>query len=485
MKFFRHLKSVFRALSLIALDLAAYYLALFLAVWIRANVIGMFYRPVPVFTFSFSYFASIWWIPLIWIAVNAFEKLYVIRYPFWEEIKTILKSVTVSVLFVLFLVSVRNIFGDISRLTFLLLWVLLAVMTPLVRYWGKVLLNALGIWRENVLVLGAGPGAVETVKGLTAEKQLGYSVIGFLDPQYRRYRNGIAVGRKRFRVFGDVPEFTKFVHLLKVSTIVIAMPHLSREKLIELTTTVQKHVQTVMVVPDLLGIAQINTELHYLFLQKIFLLKIRNNLRSAFNRLVKRSFDIAISLLLLPFLLPVIGIIALLVRRDSRGPAFIVQERLGRWDTVFRCVKFRTMFRNADSILEKHLAENPSARREWKKFKKLRGDDPRVTRIGRFLRKTSLDEIPQIFNVLKGEMSLTGPRPYLPREKSEMGRFTDVILLTTPGITGLWQISGRNELSFAERIKLDTWYVQNWSLWLDFIILFKTAEILVTRKGAY
>lgn len=479
------LNFLLRILSLMVLDLAAYYISLFWAVFTRANIISLFYKPIPEFNFSFNYFASIWWIPLIFISVIAFERLYTTRYPFWEESKSILKSTTITILFVFFLVSVRRIFGDISRLTFILLWVYLSLLMLLFRYWGKRFLFLIGIWKENVLVLGAGESAIDTVNGLTNEKQLGYNVIGFLDDEDKKIKKEIEINNKKYKVYGKIKHFTKFINLLDVATIIISLPHLSREELSRITTNVQKYSKTVMVVPDMAGIAQINTELHYLFMQKIFLLKINNNLKSTVNRFTKSIFDVFVSIILMPFLLPVIGIIALIIKFDSKGPAFIIQDRLGRNDSIFRCIKFRTMYLNSDKMLEDYLKKHPEVLKEWKKYKKLKGYDPRVTKIGKFLRKTSLDELPQIFNVLKGEMSLVGPRPYLPRERNEIKEYVDIILLTTPGITGLWQISGRNELVFEERIKLDTWYIQNWSIWLDFIILFKTIGVVFKSKGAY
>ena len=136
-------------------------------------------------------------------------------------------------------------------------------------------------------------------------------------------------------------------------------------------------------------------------------------------------------------------------------------------------------------ILENYLTENAEARAEWNEFQKLKGYDPRVTRVGRIIRRTSLDELPQILNVLLGNMSLVGPRPYLPREKEKMGSHFDTICMTTPGITGLWQVSGRSDVSFAGRLHLDEWYVHNWSVWVDVMCLFKTVKIVVFGKGAY
>jgi len=143
------------------------------------------------------------------------------------------------------------------------------------------------------------------------------------------------------------------------------------------------------------------------------------------------------------------------------------------------------MYLNHDKLLKAYLATYPDTAVEWQTYKKLKGYDPRVTRIGTFLRKTSLDELPQIFNVLTGEMSLVGSRPYLPREENDMKYHIDTILLTPPGITGLWQVSGRNKLTFDARLRLDAWYVLNWSLWLDIVILFKTFRVVLKKEGAF
>jgi undecaprenyl-phosphate galactose phosphotransferase len=219
-------------------------------------------------------------------------------------------------------------------------------------------------------------------------------------------------------------------------------------------------------------------------LKGMSLLKINSNLKSPLNRFAKRIFDAIVSVLILPFLLIIIGIIGILIKLESGGPVLFVQERLKKDKTLFRVYKIRTMYENADETLEEYLREKPQAVEEWNTFKKLRGHDPRVTKIGKFLRATSLDELPQIFNVIRGEMSLVGPRPYLPREESDMKEYIDIILLTLPGITGLWQVSGRNELNFNDRLKLDAWYVQNWSLRLDIVLILKTVYVVITRKGA-
>ncbi len=181
---------------------------------------------------------------------------------------------------------------------------------------------------------------------------------------------------------------------------------------------------------------------------------------------------------------PVLLLAGVLITRESPGGVFFLHERLGKGETRFLCYKFRTMYQNSDSILEDYIKGNPQAKEEWEEYKKLRGYDPRVTRVGKWLRKWSLDELPQLINVVKGEMSLVGPRPYLPREWDAMEGYREVILSVLPGITGPWQVGGRNELSFQRRLEMDTEYVKNWSLKGDLLLLLKTPWVVLIRKGA-
>ncbi len=309
-------------------------------------------------------------------------------------------------------------------------------------------------------------------------------MIGFLDDDATLGKE-ISVNGDTYKVFGKIRHFRKFVKLLNISTVIIAIPSLSVEKLSELTNEIQKYTKSVLLVPDVKGIALTNTELYHLFMEQLFLLKINNNLKLPLNRFVKRTFDLSLSIVLLPLLLPVIAFIGLLIKLDSRGPVFHIEDRFGKNKSFFSCIKFRTMYLNHDKLLKAYLASYPDAAVEWQTYKKLKEYDPRVTRIGKFLRKTSLDELPQIFNVLTGEMSLVGSRPYLPREENDMKYHIDTILLTPPGITGLWQVSGRSKLTFDARLRLDAWYVLNWSLWLDIVILFKTFRVVLKKEGAY
>lgn len=197
----------------------------------------------------------------------------------------------------------------------------------------------------------------------------------------------------------------------------------------------------------------------------------------------KRLLDIAVASLAITALSPLLLLLALLVRRADNGPALYGQIRVGVGGRTFRCLKFRSMIIDSDARLADHLSSNPAAAREWKLNRKLR-DDPRVTGIGKFLRKTSLDELPQLFNVVRGEMSLVGPRPVVPSELDHYGLARVHYLRARPGLTGLWQVSGRSHTSYKQRVEFDRIYVNRWSLWRDIAILLKTVPVLLLRSGA-
>jgi Undecaprenyl-phosphate galactose phosphotransferase WbaP len=213
-------------------------------------------------------------------------------------------------------------------------------------------------------------------------------------------------------------------------------------------------------------------------------LTMTNRLRQGWSAPLKRAFDLSAAIAVALAILPLMGVIAALIRLGSPGPVFYGQERIGRLGRRFKAWKFRTMLPAADEVLARHLEENPHLADEWKANHKLKRD-PRVTWIGRFLRATSLDELPQIWNVLVGEMSLVGPRPIVAAEIEKYGEFYEHYVQVLPGVTGLWQVSGRNNTTYEERVSLDVYYVRNWSLWLDVYILACTAKVVLLCEGAY
>jgi len=466
---------------LFLLDVAAFYAAL-LAAYYSRKLLQVLYPQVITLQFSLGFFVNFWWLPVIFIAFIVYDGLYFKKLPFWDETKELIKAISASTITILAVISLGKM-GGISRLTVVFLCFYSFFFFPLFHLIGKKVLRAV-VWRDNVIIIGAGAAGLATVKGINSDAHLGYHVIGFLDDD-ENIGKYVQVGDNVYDILGKISDCKIIVRQFEISTVIVAIPSLSNEKLSQLTNEIQKYTKSILLVPDVKGVALSNTELYYLFMEQLFLLKINNNLKSTFNRFVKRIFDLMLVILLLPVLLPAIVFIALLIMVDSPGPPFHIQNRFGQNKTIFKCIKFRTMYLQSDDLLNDHLQSNPDKALEWQKYKKLKGPDPRITRIGKFLRQTSLDELPQFFNVLKGDMSLVGSRPYLQREEDDMNYYIDTILLTPPGITGLWQVSGRNRLTFEDRLVLDAWYVLNWSVWLDIVILFKTFRVVLFREGAY
>lgn len=212
-------------------------------------------------------------------------------------------------------------------------------------------------------------------------------------------------------------------------------------------------------------------------------MKFKKSVFIRFNRVFKRTFDVFFAILLLIMLSPLFAFLAIKISRDG-GPSLYGHTRIGMNGRKFKCYKFRSMIMNSQEVLAHLLATDPQAKAEWDKEFKLK-NDPRITRLGHFIRKTSIDELPQLWNVLKGDMSFVGPRPVTEDELDRYRQYVKYYLAVRPGITGLWQVSGRNDVSYNERIRLDTRYIIGWSLLKDFIILFKTISVVFFRKGAY
>ena len=209
-----------------------------------------------------------------------------------------------------------------------------------------------------------------------------------------------------------------------------------------------------------------------------------HNLTFKHNLFFKRFLDLFIIFLFSPLLIPIMLLLCLLTKITSKGPIFYGHPRVGKNGKTFKCWKFRSMCINSQEILKEILETNPQMRAEWEKDHKF-VNDPRVTKFGKFLRKTSLDELPQIINILVGDMSFIGPRPVTEEELFKYGEFKDYVLSVSPGLSGMWQVSGRSDTGYEERVSFDTYYIQNWSIWLDIWILIKTVWVVLNHKGAY
>jgi len=247
---------------------------------------------------------------------------------------------------------------------------------------------------------------------------------------------------------------------------------------------IQKKIGKIIIFPRISSLPLFNIEVINSVNYKGLAFMLRNNLLNPVDKFVKRIFDLFFSFVAFIFLIPALVVVYVAVLLIDKTYPIYRQERVGEDGRIFKIYKFKTMMDKDKFDFEKFLNEHLEAKKEYEMFKKLK-DDPRVTKLGKILRKFSVDELPQLLNVLKGEMSLVGPRPYLKSEIKEWGVYFEYYKMVRPGITGLWQVSGRNKLTFDERIKLDVWYVKNWSLELDIVILIKTVVSVITGKGSY
>jgi lipopolysaccharide/colanic/teichoic acid biosynthesis glycosyltransferase len=281
-------------------------------------------------------------------------------------------------------------------------------------------------------------------------------------------------------VVGDLSLAPVLATRLKIPYAVLAMPGVDGPKLLQIVERVGGKFSHLLVIPDLFGFATLGVPAKNL--GGILGVEVRQQLLLPGPRLAKRVMDAALTSTGVLFVMPFLALIALLIKLDSKGPIFYSQNRLGKDGEFFKAYKFRTMHGDGESRLKAILEADPQLRAEYEIYHKLR-KDPRVTRIGRVLRKFSLDEFPQLLNVIIGDMSLVGPRPYIERELTEMGGQEKIILRAPPGMTGMWQVSDRNATSFAQRVQIDVYYVRNWSPWLDIHILAKTFGVVVKGSG--
>lgn len=408
---------------------------------------------------------------------------YTKRKPFANEIKEVLTvTVGLAMLDAALLFLAR---WQFSRAIILLNWALAPVMLVALRWILKRTLIAVGGWARPMVIVGWGENAVETALAFANEALMGWKLVAFVVPEGQsKPKHNI---KDKFGnlipsiSLGKDPDQT--LTQLGRPHVVVALEQGGIDMHHEMILQLSRRNQDVQLVPALRGLPLYGMEANHFFAHEVLLLTMRNNLARRLPQLVKRCFDLVAAALILVVGSPVFLFIAFKVMATGR-PVFFGHTRVGQHNKPFKCYKFRTMAPNADKLLADLLATNPEARAEWKRDFKLK-DDPRITPIGRFLRKTSLDEIPQVWNVLKGDMSLVGPRPVVTAELERYGNQVEYYLEAKPGITGLWQISGRNDISYDSRVNLDAWYVKNWSLFTDIVILFKTVKVIFRTDGAY
>ncbi len=435
--------------------------------------------PIP--EISAGAFLNLWWVVPITIFSLLYNGLYVKRLPFWEESRELVVSVLFAFLIAFALFSLAKI-HDFSRLL-MVLWLICAIFVlPAFRYLLKGLLMHKGIYRDNLIIIGVNDVAIKAGELVLKEKTMGYNLVGFLDDS--KTGEEVNIFGRQFKVISKVNRFARIKKLYNIGVFMVALPDASEDDLVDLVNSIHRISSKILLVPPIRGIAMFNAQIIPPFMESLLLVHLRNNLLYKYNKVLKRILDIVMASLALLFLSPFMLIISVLIKLTSKGPVFFMQRRLGYNGEEFMVYKFRSMYEDAEKRLQELLQTNPLFKEQYEKNWKVK-DDPRVTPVGAFLRRWSLDELPQLFNVLKGEMSIVGPRPYLPRERHTLKDIEKVLFMVRPGITGLWQVSGRSDTDYKFRVETDVWYVLNWSPWLDLMILAKTVWVVLRGKGAY
>jgi Undecaprenyl-phosphate galactose phosphotransferase WbaP len=357
---------------------------------------------------------------------------------------------------------------------------LMAFLIP----WGRSLVRdqfaARPWWGVPVLILGAGKTAQMIVENLRTHPELGLKAVGCLTDDHEHYEDcGGAPVLGPLSLASAIAQSTRVRHAL------VAMPGLERSALVGLTEKLSQHFRHMILIPNLFGLASL--WVNGRDLGGVLGLEVKQNLLVPVNGWIKRGLDLTMTLAVGIFSIPFLALAAVWIRIVSPGASpFYCQIREGEGCRSIGVWKLRTMHPNAEQLLSHHLAQNPAARAEWNRHLKLKNDPRILPFIGKLLRRTSLDELPQLLNIIKGEMTLVGPRPF-PRYHLDHfdQRFREFRAMVAPGLTGLWQVSARSDGDLKSQEALDTFYIRNWSLWLDLYILARTVRAVVLSKGAY
>jgi undecaprenyl-phosphate galactose phosphotransferase len=393
---------------------------------------------------------------------------YQMRMPFWVETKKIVEATASAMLIDGFLRFASK--HDFSRIWLISDWMFAAIGIILLRAMWRHILQHRGHWQIPTLLVGSGATAKEARLALDSEPGLGYKIVAQI--------HDLPVA---FLQAGSSWQSLCAKH--KTGYIVIALDGKDIMNAGQPLAQLIREPVPFSVSPPLQNLPVLGMVPQYFFNRDVMLLTRSHGLDQPLQRFLKRFFDIAVASTALLVASPIMLVVAALVKLDG-GPVLFQHKRLGLNGNAFACHKFRTMGINGDMALQRYLEKNPEAREEWQRDHKLR-EDPRVTFIGHILRRISLDELPQLYNVLKGDMSIVGPRPIILAETKKYDTDITYYYRVRPGITGLWQVSGRNDVSYQQRVQMDSWYVRNWSLWHDIAIICKTIPVVLGRNGAY
>lgn len=410
------------------------------------------------------------WLVGIFLLTYFTRRLMTRRMVTTNEMMVILKSNFIALFVVFFIISLTKIGDELSR-TIVLVYFLLNMLNPIWVHWIKRNVMSYGWMRKSIFVIGDSAGLANIHAWFAPDNPFGYDIAAIINVDEEPM---IFVHQK----------IEILIQSERYHAVVIDIDASDIHEINDLIDHIQRNVHRVILLPKISKISMINGELISSIHHKGMAFYIKNNLLSSVDQLLKKVFDYLMALILVIIFSPILLILYSIVYIATKGHPLFTHERLGYGGEKFRVWKFRTMYIDAAQRLDTLLGTCEESRDEWERDFKLK-NDPRVTKIGHFLRKTSLDELPQLINVLKGEMSLVGPRPIVDAEVVKYGEFYHYFMAVKPGITGLWQVSGRNDIDYNERVQLDVWYVRNWSIELDLEILIKTAIVVLGRKGSY
>jgi len=398
-------------------------------------------------SYPLSNYTTFYPLYIIIITLFVYEGIYTHRYDFWHESKVILKALLFSFLIILAYLAMTKSVQNYSRAVIIFSFVIMILLVPLFKNIDKKLLFKIGLWKRRAKVYGDDPFLQNEI--------FRNHYLGYIDSKEHEPK-------------------TVFINS-------------RNEDLVTLKNIISQEIRDkheVIFIPLIDEYDLTHSHIYRLSNTRTNLIVFKNRLKSKYRLWIKKFSDFIMSIIIFPLLLPIMLYIAYKIRKEEPGSSILFkQSRLGQEGKIFTCYKFRTMYEESDEILNSYLKEHPEEVNFYNTYHKYQ-NDPRITKIGDVLRRTSLDELPQIFNVFKNEMSFIGPRPYMLNEKEKIAHNTDTILTVKPGITGLWQVSGRSEVDFYSRIDLDVWYINNWNLWMDLVILLKTVKTVIIKEGA-
>ncbi|MBA3046780.1 sugar transferase [Patescibacteria group bacterium] len=468
---------LFFSFLLVPLDFAMITLAGVSAYYIRYAQFFQELRPV-IFNLQFGgYIKIVLLIAALWLIIFAFSGLYNIKGSrrLAQEIFRVILACSTGLMLIVILIFVRRELFD-SRFIVLAGWILSIIYISFSRSLIRLIQRALfkyGIGVHQVVLVGNSKTTDNLIYYFSSKKSSGYEVV------------------KRFRDFSieTANELAEFLKTKEVDEIMQSDPNLSKPEILRLYDFADEHHLTFKYAADLLGAKVLKTEVREM--AGIPIVEVKKTPLDGWGRIIKRIFDIILAVFLIIFFSPLMIIFALLIKLDSRGPVFYKNERVSK-NGIFKLFKFRSM--QAQHCVGKEYGDDSALKYERELIEKQNikqgepiykiANDPRLTRMGKFIRRWSIDELPQFFNVLAGNMSLVGPRPHQPREVARYEHHHKKVMSIKPGITGLAQISGRSDLSFEDEVKLDTYYIENWSLFFDLSILLRTPLAVIKERKA-